>query len=590
MAGALNNLGAVLAKLGKPKDALKRAWKTVKLYRQLVAGNRSKFLPDLAWSLSNVGSRLSEMGQWEAAVACAREAVDLCRELARRNRAAFLPNLAGALSNLVPGLAEMGQGEEALRCALEAAALYDNAAEAHPSVFLLEQRDSWANLGRFCYLNAQATGLRGCSEARVAFRRARAAAESLRGGFREPAQRQRILAESLGVYEGLALACVGVAVSEQDPKALAEAVEAGEASRARYLLDLLADELIVPANTPPGLVAEFGDVRRRLQQARRRLQLEVDEQREARSSPQFPRDRPGLGSASDSSAKATRLAAPGGVSLGASPARSGSPQERLAACEREVADLEARQAATLKEVHRCDPLFNPDQPVAPVGYPQSRELLSDDATVLVQMNFMAAGGLVFLLTRSGVELVFLETFGKAPALALAREWMRAYYGLRAQTPDWHPTWGEAIPPLLEAWSRVLVAPALAALPPGTRRLVLCPSQATHLIPFHACRMADGRLVAEAFEVVYTPSLSLLHRCARIQRPACARELLVVDPTSNLRFAPAEGSAYHHRNPGARVLERGHAKREAIFEASPESGVFHYRATRSSTPPTRWDRV
>jgi hypothetical protein len=157
--------------------------------------------------------------------------------------------------------------------------------------------------------------------------------------------------------------------------------------------------------------------------------------------------------------------------------------------------------------------------------------------------------------------------------------MTTYYSLQQHSPGWHAAWGHVMPLLLEEWSRRLVTPVLAALPSGTRRLVISPSQASHLIPLHACRMMDGRFVAEAFEVVYTPSFSLLHRCARMSRSAQARELLVQDPTADLHFAPAEGAAYQQRHPNAEVFKPAHG-----------AACFTTLATPRSIRWTRWPRA
>ena len=47
-------------------------------------------------------------------------------------------------------------------------------------------------------------------------------------------------------------------------------------------------------------------------------------------------------------------------------------------------------------------------------------------------------------------------------------------------------------------------------------------QALHLVPLHACRLEDGLCLADRAEVVYTPSLSILHRCAARRRFRTAR--------------------------------------------------------------------
>ncbi len=75
-------------------------------------------------SVSNLAVRLAEAGRRPEALQAAEEAVGMRRELAAGNRDAYLPDLAMSVNNLAVRLAEAGRRPEALQAAEEAAALY----------------------------------------------------------------------------------------------------------------------------------------------------------------------------------------------------------------------------------------------------------------------------------------------------------------------------------------------------------------------------------------------------------------------------------------------------------------------------------
>src|SRR5207248_11788619 len=91
-------------------------------------------------------------------------------------------------------------------------------------------------------------------QAREAFRQARECAEFFRSRFTDPQHRKRVLGEALPIYDYLVEINVDLWQTRREPEAFHEAFEAAEASRARNLMDLLADEVLQPANTLPELV------------------------------------------------------------------------------------------------------------------------------------------------------------------------------------------------------------------------------------------------------------------------------------------------------------------------------------------------
>ena len=143
-----------------------------------------------------------------------------------------------------------------------------------------------------------------------------------------------------------------------------------------------------------------------------------------------------------------------------------------------------------------------------------------------------------------------------------------------------------------------VADALRGL--GFRRLILCPNRALHVFPLHACpldkvphlegndpdqtevlnRMLDDapqrqpRYLADEYEVLYTPSLSILHRCSTRRREG-RRLLLVENPTGDLPLAGVEGALARRHYPDHQVLRGHEATRERILSEAAKYQIMQY---------------
>ncbi|WP_320069327.1 tetratricopeptide repeat protein [Micromonospora sp. RTGN7] len=132
----LNNHAVRLGAVGRRGEALAAGQEAVDLYRELAAGNRDAYLPDLAMSVNNHAVRLAEVGRRDEALAVSQEAVDVYRELAAGNRDAYLPNLATSVNNHALRLAEVGRRDEALAVSQEAVDLRRELAAGNRDAYL----------------------------------------------------------------------------------------------------------------------------------------------------------------------------------------------------------------------------------------------------------------------------------------------------------------------------------------------------------------------------------------------------------------------------------------------------------------------
>ncbi|MEU2616530.1 tetratricopeptide repeat protein, partial [Micromonospora sp. NPDC007271] len=147
LATSVNNHALRLAEAGRRDEALAASQEAVDLYRGLAAGNRDAYLPDLATSVNNHAVRLAGAGRRDEALAASQEAVDLYRGLAAGNRDAYLPDLAGSVSNHALRLAEVGRRDEALAASQEAVDLRRGLAAGNRDAYLPDLAASLWNIG-----------------------------------------------------------------------------------------------------------------------------------------------------------------------------------------------------------------------------------------------------------------------------------------------------------------------------------------------------------------------------------------------------------------------------------------------------------
>src|SRR5262249_27860741 len=106
-----------------------------------------------------------------------------------------------------------------------------------------------------------------------------------------------IQTEAIEAYDLLVLTCAELGQTHADEGALREAAEVAEASRARNLMELLADETLQPVNAPEVVVEEYRRLRRRLRQAERLLRDQENAPRTAPNSAALTGSRPVRGPA-----------------------------------------------------------------------------------------------------------------------------------------------------------------------------------------------------------------------------------------------------------------------------------------------------
>jgi CHAT domain-containing protein/tetratricopeptide (TPR) repeat protein len=564
LASTLSNLGTALGDLGDPERATVAFREAEATYRALAEKQPDAFRPGLASTLSNLGNTL---GDPERATLAFREAEAIYRALAEKRPGAFRPGLALTLQNLGTALGALGDSEGAAAAYREAEALYDEAAAWVPTAFLPDRVRMATSLGELLLTENPTLGWPDRQAAREALRKARRCAEQLRGRFKDRNQRRRVLAEALPAYRLLVEVCLDIGRIFNDPDAWREAAEVAEASRARALMELLAEQELAPANAPLELVAEFRRLRKDLRDAM--LRLEMEEAQAARAVEE-PRPKSKRAPRTDEERAGVR-----------------SPQllhdyyetpseQRRQFLVAEVERLERDHQAVLDRVRQHDPEFDPDQPVPPVTFAEMQALLPiDRPTAVVQYTLTPNRAAALVITPDGVDAVELPGLNAQRGIELANDWYTAYR--RAfDTPGPGNAWANELPAKLEPMAKGAVWPVVERLRGrGVERLIFAPAGAMHLFPLHAAVLPDGTYLADHVEVGYTPSLSILARCRNRTRPTPTRMLSAVNPTLDLHYADPEGD-FVRRYFAEVAEERGdHVDRLWVLTRAGDRDVLHY---------------
>jgi CHAT domain-containing protein/tetratricopeptide (TPR) repeat protein len=576
MALCLVNTGGTIMEKGAYRRAIDSLQEAARIFRTLARG-APEHLPELALTLANLGIAYMVCGDAESARNNLQESLVLRRIQADLYPAVFSTAVASTLMNLALLEENTGNSSSAIEKYEEAIEIFSQAEQWSPAARAHELFACWNNLGTVYLPDSSSDSLPDYRKARHALRNAVKSAELSRDRFADIAQRRRVLGEALSSYKRLIACCIELWKQGEGDELLHEAVEAVEASRARMLTEVLVDEEPRAGNAPVELVAEFQHVRRHLRELDRLL---------------FEEER---GSGVDLAVAKTTFThvastpiPPGfvlsmrGLGEVGSQADSHKRRERIEVLKRDAQGLRDRYKELLEKVRAFDPEHDWDSLFPPIGYDKMRSLLpNDESTAIVQFVVADHTGYALIVGRSWVTAVELPELTQGRLGELGREWVALRRRTRVRADrgideiiDKGSRWQREAVPILSTLSKIALHPILHCLARASR-IVLAPVGALHLFPLHACTSSQGRFLLDDFEVLYTPSLSILYRCWVQKRETAGGQLLITNPTGDLPFAEVEGHCVSAHYPGATRLTGGEAKRDRILEELRNCELLHW---------------
>ena len=574
LAGTLTNLGNIHSELQELEAARASYQEALAIRRELAVARPKVYRPAVASTLHNLGNLQRQLKELEAARASHEEALAIYRELADTRPEVYRPNVAGTLNNL-GNLQKDLKEPEAARASYEQAIEIldvDNARIGDAGIII--RRGAHENLARL--MRSEDCRL-GWPDYRAAYRHLGVVcrlSERLRGKFRDETQRHRVLVEAASSFEQHVGNCVDLWDESchdgaPDASVLLEALWAAEASRSRGLLDRLSMAGLTPARLTSEVEAALRTFDQKLAWARGRLARELCRSADGK--------RPGDGAAMK------------GLRMG------GQAVSRVGEVEQEISDLEAAKGEVIARLRERDPDATPEPTVPAQDFATIRATIPTDApTVFLEYAIGHEASCALLTLAEGTVIaVRLPALRVGDLEVLAAVWFAGYAramqahggsddrkpGLRQFVDSWTPVQTEVLGKVFDA----ALAPVLGEIDRrelGVERLVISSNKALHVFPLHACRLPDGRLLGEAFEISFTPSFSMLHRCTERTRRGDERLVVLENPMccAGLVFTAAETAMVLARLRDTMTptpLSGSAATRSAFIAEAEQARVLHY---------------
>jgi CHAT domain-containing protein len=320
----------------------------------------------------------------------------------------------------------------------------------------------------------------------------------------------------------------------------AEALEYADRSKARNLVDLLANR-VEPQNVPPATLAEFHRFKKAIKTEELRLQSE----------------------------ELTRL-------------RPIAPDQAETYTTRPIPDrtqlntlIQQLEHLIKDDIKPHDSKFVATQTVEPLTYPQIQALLPNPQTALIEWYIQNDTLLTFVVTQHSPTptVITINTEGLNQLIAWTNRYLANYASASA---NWQADLGKELSQLADILqiNDVLASEALAQC----ESLILIPHRYLHLLPLHALPLATHPSLLDRFPsgIRYAPCCQLLHLTQPTQADF-THLLAIQNPTQDLPFTDVEVAAIRPLfDPQVKVLSKHEAHKAAVTTYPLQPGhVLHF---------------
>ena len=338
-------------------------------------------------------------------------------------------------------------------------------------------------------------------------------------------RRQEIIEQAIEVYQNLTQAYIN---TRNYPKA----IQTAERSKARNLLELMANRDLYPkGNVPPEILAQLDRLRRLLENQTRELQS-LNAENTATQRPQTDANRDNTGQ-----------------TLTAAQQQQAQIQQQRESLGEKIADTRRQLDALIKnEISDIDPNFSLTQKVETIPYQQIQELTADGETAIIEWYVTGEKILTFILLpplpQTDSSLLVREFGGEDldKLIDFVKKYLTSYY-----SDPQHQQWREELEDNLQELAEILhldelvaeIQQNFAASNQTCQQLILIPHRFLHIFPIHALpvKQSAEALTTKLLDlfpggVGYAPSCQLLHR-VRAKQPAFDNLFAVQTPTPDL---------------------------------------------------------
>ncbi|NQE36930.1 CHAT domain-containing protein [Microcoleus asticus] len=458
---------------------------------------------------------------------------------------AFPENWAMTQNNLAEAYYSRIRGEKAENIE-NAIALYHNALTIRTrEAFPQGHTETLSNLGNLYRSNQQ------WQLAYDTYAPAIETVEFLRGEIQSADESKQKLAEE---WNELYLVMVEVCIKLQR---YTEAVEYAERSKARNLVELLANRDIKPkGNIPETVLNELSRLGREIEAEQRQLDIE-----------QINRNSNGSRILGERSLKIDSLT-------------TSRDSTHLTKLRKQLDELIAH------EITSIDPDFSLTQKVKPILYKDIQTLIGEN-TAILEWYIIGDKFLTFIITpQSPTPIIWQSSTADFEALI---NWENEY---QKDYKEIKPQWKQKLASRLQNLAEILhLDEILKNIPKPCDRLILIPHRFLHLLPLHALPIShesdfesrctdeiDSSITVSLSKsesclldlfpggVSYAPSCQLLQQAKQRQRPNFSHLFAIANPTKDRYLLELQSANIRHKFKSNDFLAKDDANKNAILKA------------------------
>lgn len=345
---------------------------------------------------------------------------------------------------------------------------------------------------------------------------------------------------------------------DRNERYLCEMFLVAENNHLRILREMLEEDDFAPDDAPADLVERFRNVR----QSTRHLDLQIHLlERDSPIQDAMPRVRGEFAGKLD-----------GNADLVVSEQCRSALQERVRQLKSQLEMAEAEFAKLQDEVYSYGSdasNFTSDS----ISAEEIQNALPDASTAAVQFMLTEKSGHIVLLTKEKVALVELPDCSSQEVFSIAGDLLG---DVGSEKLGDGVERNRRIEQAIARIGRIAIQPLATAIPSGIQRLILAPHQGMHVMPLHACLVAEGRLLCDYFEVQFVPSFSIWCKCLRRERSSTGEVLLLDANSDDLNYREPEIKSICKRFPAAvTVMSAENASKDEVFSSLRNAAVLHY---------------
>ncbi|MBD2015207.1 CHAT domain-containing protein [Microcoleus sp. FACHB-53] len=436
--------------------------------------------------------------------------------------------------NLGHAYSEAGQIEQAIEA-------YQSALKAYtPAAFPLECLRCGNNLGHLAFDAGR------LKEAIEAYGVAIEAVEYSWAWASTDARRQEIQTEAIGVYIGIVKAYI-------KSKQWKRAIEYVERSKARNLVQLLANRDLYPKGASESDCNQLKHLRREI--AAKQRQLEGEQ-----------------------------------INFSTDTHENKQPLDHAYAeqLRQDLDKLQQQLNQLLEQIKTLDPNFSLTQRVEPISFERIQALLPNDKTVLIEWYVLGETFLTFIVTRQSPGITVWQSSPEDDRALV--DWLREYF--RDYEQPSKENGNNQLEFKLDRLAQILhLEEVLSHIPDTCDRVILIPHFLLHLLPLHVLPLSsmdtslvqDRSLLAKTSEldadptrqkclldrfpkgVSYAPSCGLLQLTQNSQHSEFSYFFGIQNPTQDLTYADIEVETIRQNFcPNDRILAKEAATKQAIY--------------------------